>query len=217
MSKNTKLLLMIIGFIGLVGFYGIYFGALHHKKGIHLKNSFKIDGTVLKIGQKMPDFSLTDNTGKPFTKKNLEGHWTLLFFGFTNCGFVCPTTMAALGNTYLQLEKKLSKAQLPQVVMISVDPKRDSVARMNEYVKSFNPHFIGARGPLKALLPLEKSLHVVAVKLEATRGTASHYTINHSSEIIVVDPHAEVVAYFAYPHHADNMARDYINLRSQVS
>ncbi len=151
------------------------------------------------------NFTLTDNHGKPFTRDNLKGHWTMMFFGFTNCGMVCPTTLAALRDMYHTLQKKLPADQLPQVVMVSVDPARDSVARMNDYVNSFDSHFIGARADITETVKLEKNLHIAAAKIESN----GHYTINHSAEILLFNPLGQLQAFLSYPHHAPQMVKDY--------
>src|SRR5689334_17653699 len=139
---NKKIISIILIVIAIVFVIEIYFGFFEHKE---VSNNIKIDGVFLPQTKEINDFNLTGSDGKPFTKANLNGQWTMMFFGFTNCGMVCPTTMAALSDMYKQLEKDLPKNQMPQVVMVSVDPDRDSQQRMKEYVTSFNPHFIGAR------------------------------------------------------------------------
>jgi protein SCO1/2 len=169
----------------------------------------KIDGVYLREPRAIIDFTLTDNAGKPFTQAHLKGHWTMLFFGFTNCGMVCPTTMAALNEMYKRLEPELAADKLPQVVMVSVDPDRDSVERMDEYVKGFNPHFIGARAEMPQIEALEKELHLISLRQQAASGNKNQYAVNHSAEIMVFNPEGKLQAFMSYPHKADQMALDY--------
>lgn len=169
----------------------------------------KIDGFYLPKSQLIKDFHLTDNHGKSFDKNNLLGHWTLMFFGFTNCGMICPSTMSALNGMYQQLEKQLPAQQLPQVVMVSVDPERDTVTRMNSYINAFNKHFIGVRGDSSETIALQKQLHIVAEKMQVEGQGKDHYTINHTAEIMVINPKGELQAYFSYPHEAEQMVRDF--------
>jgi protein SCO1/2 len=168
-----------------------------------------IDGVYLPEAQEITDFKLTDHNGKPFGKDNLKGSWSFVFFGFSNCGMVCPTTMAALNKMYIALDKTLPKNQLPRIIMISVDPDRDSVTRMKEYVKSFNPNFIGLRGKIEDTNALEKQLHIVAARLETETDSKEHYTINHSAEILIFNPQGNLQAYFSFPHQAEQMVTDY--------
>jgi protein SCO1/2 len=133
----------------------------------------------------------------------------MMFFGFTNCGMVCPTTMAALNDMYKNLEQELPQDHLPAVVMVSVDPDRDTVARMNEYVTAFNSHFVGARAEMPQIETLQKELHLVAVKMQADGDAKNQYTINHSAEIMLFNPEGKLQAFMSYPHKADQMAKDY--------
>lgn len=168
-----------------------------------------IDGILLNKSKSIANFQMMDNQSHAFTKENLKGHWTMMFFGFTHCGYVCPTTMSALGKMYQILEKQLPNNQLPQVVMVSVDPERDSVKIMDKYVRSFNSHFVGVRGNIDQTNALQDQLHITATKMQAGGPNKDSYTINHSAEIIVFNPNAEIQAYFSFPHQAERMAQDY--------
>lgn len=205
-QKNKKVISIILVVIALVASIEIYFGFLQKHE---VANNVKIDGVFLAQTKGIENFNLTSSDGKPFTKDNLNGHWTMMFFGFTNCGMVCPTTMAALGEMYKQLEKDLPANQLPQVVMISVDPDRDSQQRMKEYVTSFNPKFIGARADIAETVALEKQLHIAAAKMQVDGQGKNQYTINHSAEVLLFNPKGQLQAYLAYPHQAPQMVKDY--------
>lgn len=169
----------------------------------------KINGVYLSQPQLIKDFHLTDQHGQPFSLANLKGHWTLLFFGFTNCGSVCPTTLAALNKMYPQLQKDLAAAQIPQIVMVSVDPQRDTVARMNDYINAFNKDFIGIRGSAAETTQLERQLHVLAERVQGADANKDHYSVNHTAEIMVINPNGGIQAYLSYPHEAEQMATDY--------
>jgi protein SCO1/2 len=86
--------------------------------------------TLLPVAKAVADFRLTDQTGRPFTLDNLEGRWTLAFFGYTHCPDVCPTSMAMLGQVQRNLAKDPNTGELPQVVFFSVDPERDNCWRV---------------------------------------------------------------------------------------
>lgn len=167
-----------------------------------------IDGVYMPKSVPISDFHLTDNHGQPFNKANLIGKWTMLFFGFTHCKYVCPVTMTELNHMYDELSKTLPEKDLPQVVFISVDPERDSVSRMDNYVTSYNPHFIGARGEIKDTEELERQLNVLAVKVQRDKSKAD-YSMDHSAEIFLFNPNGELQAYLAYPHKAKQMVKDY--------
>ncbi len=99
-------------------------------------------GTILAPARALADFSLTDNQGRGFGTANLRGHWSLMFFGYTNCPDYCPATLTTLAA----LEKQLRAAGTvapPQVIFVSVDAKRDTPAQLNQFVPNFDPGFIG--------------------------------------------------------------------------
>lgn len=184
----------------------IYSGVLQHREVPH---DIKINGVFMSHAQEVKDFQLTSSKNKPFGKKDLQGHWTVMFFGFTDCAMVCPTTMAELNKMYKMLEKDLPPAQMPQVVMVSVDPDRDSVARMREYVTSYNPHFMGARADIIETVNFEKQLHISAAKVNTFDHGKNKYTMTHTADILLINPKGEVQAFLAYPQHAEEMAKDY--------
>jgi protein SCO1/2 len=205
-KNHTSLIAAILLLLVTVAVIVIYFGAITKTE---FNDAVKIDGMYLPTPKEMIDFKLTDNSGKPYTSASLKGHWTMLFFGFTNCGMVCPTTMAALNDMYQTLQKELPANRLPAIVMISVDPDRDTVERMNDYVHAFNPRFLGARAEMPQIDALEKSLHLVAIKMQANGASKNQYTINHSAEIMVINPDGKLQAFMSYPHKADEMVQDY--------
>lgn len=200
--------LVLLAMIAVAAFV-FYFGIFQHLGSSQSAQNIKIDGVYLPTPTTITDFKLNATNGNTFTLANLKGRWTMMFFGFTNCGFVCPTTLAAVNKMYRTLQTELPDNKLPQVVMVSVDPDRDTVARMKKYVTSFNPHFIGARAGIKEITLLEKQLHIVAVKIETDGKGKDHYTIDHSAEIILFNPNGQIQAFMSYPHKPEQMVKDY--------
>lgn len=159
---NKKIIMFLLLMVFVIPAFVLYVSVIQPKMAAH--QTAQINGVILPSPKEIENFKLTDNLGKPFSKKNLQGHWTMMFFGFTNCGMVCPTTLASLNEMYKTLQKELSDNQLPQVLLISVDPERDSVEKMNEYVTTFNPHFTGARGSMSETVALEKTIAYCSCK-----------------------------------------------------
>lgn len=215
-KNHGKTIFIILAVVATILFTVIYFGIIRPQQ-MTTANSIKINGVYLPTPKTISDFQLTDNHGKPYTQENLKGHWTMMFFGFSNCAMVCPVTMSALNNMYLKLEKDLPANELPQVVMVSVDPDRDTVERMNDYVSSFNSHFIGARAEIEATVALEKQLNIAAAKIQSDGAGKNNYTINHSAEILVFNPNGKLQAYLSYPHDPAQMAQDYKAMLKTVS
>lgn len=138
-----------------------------------------------------------------------------MFFGFTNCGYLCPTTMAELGKMYRILESQHVK-QLPQIVMVSIDPERDDQNKLFNYVTSFHPQFYGARGQEEAIKNMTHEMGIAYAKILEKEGTGDtkNYDIQHSGAVILFNPQGELNAFFTTPHHADVLAKDYLLLVS---
>jgi protein SCO1/2 len=157
-------------------------------------------GTWLPQPRALPEFHLQDLSGADFNLQRLRGHPTLLFFGFTNCPDVCPTTLATL----TQVQRT---APLPgtQVVFITIDPERDSAASLQVYLGAFSNSFIGARGDAVALAPLLKNLGAIAVRQNLPDGS---YTMDHSATLYLLDSSGRLVAVFSPPFSAPKLAAD---------
>ena len=157
-------------------------------------------GTWLPSARALADFHLQDLAGADFSAASLRGRPTLLFFGFTHCPDVCPTTLAMLEQ--LQRSKALPETR---VVFVSIDPQRDSAAMLRAYLGYFDPNFIGLRGDPAALAPLLRSLSAIAVREPLPDGS---YTMDHSATLYLLDRSARLVAVFTPPFAATRIASD---------
>src|SRR5579872_2000793 len=115
------------------------------------------DGMIFPIAREIKPFELQANADKKFTQQNLQQHWTLMLFGFTHCATICPTSMDMLNRVYLKLHSQYPNLQ---VVMISLDPERDTPAVIANYVHSFNTEFIGITGKTEELRKLQSQLGI---------------------------------------------------------
>lgn len=176
-------------------------------------NISQFHGTYLEHPRPVNKFVLTGIDHKIFDNSSLQGHWTLVFFGFTNCPYLCPTTMAELGKMYRILEDKKIQ-DLPQVVMISIDPGRDNLEKLGNYVHSFQAAFYGASGSEEALQAMTREMGIAYTKMNNHEEDAQNYDIQHSGAIILFNPQGELNAFFTTPHHANLLAKDYILLIS---
>ena len=148
------------------------------------------------------------------TLADYRGKLVLLFFGFTHCPDVCPSTLSALTSARRQLAD-LPADQRPGVVLVSVDPQRDTVERLAEYVAFFDPDFTGVTGDAAVLDELTRQLGVAVVVGEPD--AAGNYTIDHTGTLFLVDPQGRVAAIFGMPHTADGIAQDYRRVLEHVS
>lgn len=214
MVARTNRMLWIIGTLAacLALLAGIVF-AQHYYNGQEATiDSSQFSGTVLSQPREVSAFELRGIDETTFSNAQLKGKWTFMFFGFTNCGHVCPTTMAELAKMYRLLQEQGANV-LPRVVMISIDPERDSREKLRNYVKAFNADFYGARGQENQIKPLAQELGIAYAKVTtAQRNDAKWYDIQHTGAIMLFNPKGELAAFFTSPHHADMLAKDYRNL-----
>ena len=154
----------------------------------------------------LPAFQLVDQRGAPFDRERLQGRWSFLFFGFVNCPDICPMTLATLASAQKSLAD-LPEAEQPGVVLVSVDPGRDTPAVLGEYVAHFDPEFVGATGKPDAIEALTRALGVAV--FIGPQDDAGVYSVDHTAAVFLVDPEARVVALFNTPHEAATIARDF--------
>jgi protein SCO1/2 len=168
-----------------------------------------VSATVLRDAKPLPKFVLEDHRGKAFTNESLRGQWSFVFFGYTHCPDVCPITLALL-NQVDQVLKKESGDKIPKTIFISVDPERDTVAQLAEYVTYFNSEFTGVTGSLENLQVLTKSLGIAFGK--EGDDESNDYEVYHSARILLVDPKARLKALLSSPHDVNQIASDYIKI-----
>ncbi len=157
-------------------------------------------GTWLPRPKAIGDFHLTDNLGKPFTLRDLQGKPTLVFFGFTHCPDVCPTTLAKLA----QLKKQAGVRGL-RVVFVTVDPERDTVTTVGQYVHAFDPDFIGLTGDTGTINTLAAQFGVAVSKVELPGGD---YTMDHSAVVFLLNDRGQIAGIFTPPFETPKLAQD---------
>lgn len=136
----------------------------------------------------LPGFALRQSDGTQLLPGELHGHWTLVFLGFTHCPDICPTTLAELAQAQKQWAG-IPEGMRPRVLFVSVDPERDTPARIGEYAHAFHPDTLAATGDLPALSAFARSLSLVFMKSPADEDApADQYSVDHSAAIAVLDP-----------------------------
>jgi len=135
-------------------------------------------------------FQLTDQAGQTVTEKNLQGKPTLIFFGFTHCPDVCPTSLFEISEVLRAMGKDADRVN---AYFISVDPERDTGAAMKDYLSSFDPHLKGLTGEPDALAKVISGFRVYAKKVPLKDGD---YTMDHTALIYLMDRDGKFVAPF---------------------
>jgi len=189
---------------------GILFSQYMHQGKDTLEG---VAATVLPEARTLPEFLLEDHRGKAFTNESLRGQWSFIFFGYTHCPDICPTTLASL-NQVDKLLKNEKGIVLPKTIFISVDPERDSTEQLAEYVPYFNPEFIGARGSPQQLQALTAPLGIAFGQEGNEKGgvESDDYEVFHSSRILLIDPKARLKALFSSPQDVNQIVSDYIKI-----
>ena len=157
-------------------------------------------GTWLPSGKPLDPFTLLDTRGQPFTLAQLRGAPALIFFGFTHCPDVCPTTLAKLAA----LSARRGVPPL-RVLFVSIDPERDTPAALARYVHAFDPRFEGLTGEPAALRSLAARFGVVMNRVELPGGD---YTMDHSAVLFLTDRAGRIVAVFTPPFEVAALAAD---------
>lgn len=161
--------------------------------------------TVVQPPRALPAFELVSDVGAQFTHDDLVGKWSLVFFGFTHCPAICPNTLTVLQQTKTALDD-LPASQQPQIVFVSVDPERDTPAKMHEYVQFFGPTLRGVTGTQAGIDTLARALGVPFNRVDLPNGD---YTMDHYTGIFLLNPHGEFNALFSAPQTAQGIAADY--------
>ncbi len=172
--------------------------------GAQFFRPYVFKGVVLQSPQPAPDFELTGAGGQRVKLSDFRGKIVLLFFGYTFCPDVCPTTM-------LELKKAMDilgpeKASKVQVIMISVDPERDTPDRVDAYAKNFNPNFIGLTGTPDEIAEVATMYGIYYEKEEGTAATG--YLVSHTATVTVVDQEGYVRLLFRYGMPPEEIASD---------
>ncbi|MDP6653494.1 MAG: SCO family protein [Gammaproteobacteria bacterium] len=219
LTRNIKLGLLAFAVIDLllvVVFISLLTVRPNRQQASELRD---LGATVYQQPRPLDRFELVDQHGSIFSSDRLRGRWSMLFFGFTSCPDICPLTMVELKQFY-QLLKQANTAPLPQIVLVTVDPQRDTPATMASYISSFNDEFIGLGGDAQSLSALADQLYVAhtasaeAVSHDGIETAEHEHTIEHSGHISVINPDGELYAALRLPHRDRDLLAAYLQLVS---
>ena len=149
------------------------------------------------------DFALTDHNGKARTLADFKGKAVVVFFGYTQCPDVCPTTMAEMAGVMKQLGTEADKVQ---VLFVTVDPERDTQSLLAAYVPSFDTRFLGLYGDANATAKVAKDFKIFYQKVPGK--TAGSYTMDHTAGSYVFDPQGRIRLFLRHGQGADPIVHD---------
>jgi protein SCO1/2 len=197
MNPARNLLPIVFLFIAFSG------GAFLIYMGIYGKPAAPQQATVLPETRALPEFQLSDHNGEPFTRDSLLGNRSLVFFGFTNCPDICPATLQQLAIARQRLAA--DGQDFPRIILVSVDPERDSPEILAKYVSHFDAGVIGVTGSVDEITRLTKPLGIYFAKSGDLDG---NYNVDHSAVILLLNAEGEWHAVFSAPHTIDSLVHD---------
>ncbi|KAF5803003.1 putative copper chaperone SCO1/SenC, Thioredoxin domain, Thioredoxin-like superfamily [Helianthus annuus] len=151
-------------------------------------------------------FNLVDHNGRSVTEKDFKGKWTLIYFGFTHCPDICPDELQKLAAAIDKIKGKAGLQIVP--VFISVDPERDTVEQVHDYVKEFHPKLIGLTGDPDEIKKAARAYRVYYMKTEEE---GSDYLVDHSIIMYLMDPNMEFVKFFGKNNDVDALTEGILN------
>lgn len=158
-------------------------------------------GTLLQAAAPLDDFQLATTAGKPMRLSDFRGKYLLFYFGYTYCPDACPLTLADLADMMKRLGPAADQVQ---VILVSLDPERDTVQQLASYLPHFHPTFLGMTGTHEEILKVATQFGIFYEK----RGETAGYTIDHTSTVVVVDPEGRPQEIFPYGATGEQMADD---------
>lgn len=168
------------------------------------RNTELQNATLLPQPRALQDFTLTADDGSVFSQASLLDRWTLMFFGFTHCPDICPMTLQQLAaaRRALQLE---SMMPLPDILFVSVDPQRDTIEAVANYVAHFGDGIRGVRGEPGALQSLTSD---IGIFFQRDPATGNDYQVSHSTAVLLINTRGELHAILSAPHQAESLIHD---------
>lgn len=190
--RKTALIAVSVIFVLVVAF----FWKITQPRALHVADMAANGLVLFSAPREVLPFELVDHRGETFTRDDLVGKWSMVFPGFTFCPDICPTTMAQLGQMWEYLDDKPKKDL--QVIMLSVDPNRDTVEKLGQYVPYFNEEFIGLTGNLGTIANLATQMNI-AFDIINPEEAPDSYDVAHSGNIVLLNPDGNYQGFFKPP------------------
>mgnify|MGYP001812787683 CR=1 FL=1 len=168
----------------------------------------ELSATVLQQPRAVAPFELVDHHGAEFTAGSLRGHWSFVFFGYTHCPDVCPTTLSVLNS----VEGKLAYAGEPvRFIFVTVDPERDTPEVLARYVTYFNGVFVGVTGERAVIDEFTRQLGIMHMRV-AGEGDSASYLVDHTASVLLFNPDGHFQGLFSPPLEAGTIASEFLTI-----
>lgn len=190
---NTKMVWVGLGLIGVVVAVTFF-----------LPQTETFRGTQYDPALPAPEFELTQGNGSSFRLSEMRGDIVLLFFGYTSCPDVCPTTLSEMKRVLAELGANAGQVQ---VIFVTVDPERDTPQKLREYVSIFNPAFIGLSGSMEELQEVWSDYGVYREE-EQLPNSATGYLVNHTARVYLIDRDGNLRLSYSFGTPTDDFVHD---------
>ncbi|HEY8010171.1 MAG TPA: SCO family protein [Rudaea sp.] len=196
--------------------YLILIAALAAAVGLWLGNRYYAAESAPKLAsallypqpRALPDFHLDQANGQPLTLADWRGHWNIVYFGYTACPDVCPTTLQTLKSAWNELGKRGLHDKI-RIDFVSVDPERDTPDVLGKYVSFFSADFVAASGSDEELTKITRALGLVYTR---TKNADGNIEVDHSGSAVIVDPQGQLIGIFRPPLAAADVVGDMTTL-----
>ncbi|SQF93445.1 SCO1/SenC family protein [Paucimonas lemoignei] len=182
MTRTQKTVFILVAIVALI--LGVTVNRVLTDRGTGDQAALLDAGIILlPKSRTLPDLKMLDQDGQPVVVNELKGKWTLLFFGYTFCPDICPTTLAQLR----QIKSELPKATVDKlrIVLISVDPNRDTPQQLKQYLGYFDKAFVGLSAPVQDIQKLANAVSIPFIPADTSK---PNYTVDHSGNLALLGP-----------------------------
>ena len=200
MPRTQKTIFILVAIVALVLGLTVYRVLSGPDQG---DQTALIDAGIILLPQSrnVPDLSLTDQDGQPVSLSRLKGKWTVLFFGYTFCPDICPTTLAQLRQIKSELPPEA--VDKLRIVLVSVDPDRDTPQQLKQYLGYFDKQFVGLRAPVDTLQKLANAVSIPYIPADTSK---PNYTVDHSGNLALLGPDGTQRGFIRAPLNSQKLA-----------
>lgn len=199
MTRTQKTVFILVAVVALI--MGLTINRVLSGKGPGDQTAL-IDAGVILLPQSrsLPSLSMSDQNGAPVAVDELKGKWTLVFFGYTYCPDICPTTLAQLRDIRTKLPQEAVDNM--RVVLVSVDPDRDTPQQLKQYLGYFDPRYIGLTAPVADIQKLASALSIPFIPADTSK---PGYTVDHSGNLALIGPDGRQRGFIRSPLNAQKL------------
>ena len=192
--------MVILGIVATTA--GIWSANIILDRQVNLK---ELQATRFPVARELAPFTLVDHNNEVFNETTLRQRWSFLFFGYTHCPDVCPTTLSVLNSVAQRLQDVDADIRF---VFISVDPERDTPEKLARFVSYFNKNFIGVTGTEQQIEQFTRELGIMHMRVAADEN-ATAYLVDHTASVLLIDPDGRYHAVFSPPLSAGKISDDF--------